>query len=46
MKILTIRAWFDSDHQDMKPGFTRKDAENLNTFRVGNLHVVFGIEDQ
>ena len=44
VKILTIRAWFGPNDYDMKPGFTRKDDEYLNTFRVGPLKIAFGIE--
>jgi hypothetical protein len=45
MKTLTLRAWFGPNDYDIKPGFTPKDDDNLNTFRVGPLCVVFGIED-
>lgn len=45
MKTLTIRAWYGPSDYDVKPGFTRKDDENLNTFRIGKLTFVFGIEE-
>jgi len=44
MKTLTIRIWYGPNEYDINPGFTRKDADNLNTFRVGMLQIAFGIE--
>jgi len=47
-KSLSLTIWWGStsgDGWDIKPGFTRKTEYNLHSLRIGQLCIVFGVDD-